>query len=149
MSSSNETAVLLCGLATTFNDGENWDFVVKVGEVEFKVCLSLLLLLFNCSVQVYKHVLGWHSEFFRGMFDSGMREANEGRVVLKEHEPPIVEHALRYCYTCKLPNMQSEILIEVYEAAHFFQMPALVVSSMHSSALFHFLLIGALQVPWH
>ncbi|KAI6234882.1 hypothetical protein M3Y99_00751900 [Aphelenchoides fujianensis] len=108
---STGTDRLLNGLAAVFNDGIHSDFVVQVGDVEFKVL---------------KLIVGIHSEVFQRMFATNMREAEENRVEIKDFSPPAIEYLLRYCYTGALEELPSPMLVEVFRAAHCYQMAELV-----------------------
>ncbi|KAI6233534.1 hypothetical protein M3Y99_00902700 [Aphelenchoides fujianensis] len=104
---------LLNGLAAVFNDGIHSDFVVQVGSVEFKVL---------------KLIVGIHSEVFQRMFATNMREAEENRVEIKDFSPQAIECLLRYCYTGTLQELSSSMLVEVFRAAHCYQMAELVAA---------------------
>ncbi|KAI6234837.1 CRE-BATH-40 protein [Aphelenchoides fujianensis] len=108
---STGTEKLLNGLAAAFNDGIHWDFVVQVGNVEFKIS---------------KLIVGIHSEVFERIFAADMREAEENRVVIKDFSPQAIEHLLRFCYATPIAALDSPMLLEVFRAAHCYQMPDLM-----------------------
>ncbi|KAI6226334.1 Speckle-type POZ protein B-like protein [Aphelenchoides fujianensis] len=94
-------------MAVTFNDPNNWDFVIKVGQEEFRIL---------------KAVVAPHSKYFERMFAMDMCEGTENRVELKDHEPKTVEIILRYCYTNTLETLEMPVLVGVYEAAQCYMM---------------------------
>ncbi|KAI6225418.1 CRE-BATH-40 protein [Aphelenchoides fujianensis] len=116
---------LMNRLAAAFNDGTNWDFVIKCGEIEFKAG-PLSSFSTHPSVQVFKFALSAQSEVFQRMFSADMREAEENRAEIKDFSPQAIECLLRFCYTTTIAPMDSPMLAEVYSAAHCYQMAELI-----------------------
>ncbi|KAI6212779.1 hypothetical protein M3Y94_00069000 [Aphelenchoides besseyi] len=98
-------------IAAMFNDHQNYDFVVKVEDKEFKIL---------------KMIVGWQSEVFQRMFVVDMREKFENQLVISNFSAEVVEQMLRFCYTGSIDKTSSELVMKVYEIAHLYQMTILM-----------------------
>ena len=52
----------------------------------------------------HKHILASRSSVFRSMFTSGLAEAVEGTVRIKDFEPSIVESMLKFLYSGRVED---------------------------------------------
>ncbi|KAI6212781.1 Speckle-type POZ protein-like isoform X2 [Aphelenchoides besseyi] len=91
---------------STFNDGEHWDFIVKVENTEFKVLKSFLKI---------------NSEVFKRMFEGDFSESKNNTVEIKEFSAPPIEHLLRFCYCGKLEATDETLIVQIYEASDKYQ----------------------------
>ena len=86
------------------------DFIIKTGTREFPV---------------HKCLLGVTSEFFRGMFESEMKERYETYWDAKGFEPGIIDAILNFLYD--VPSSITSVNVNlVVEAADFMQIPTLL-----------------------
>ncbi len=95
------------------------DFVVVVGEKEFKV---------------HRVILAAHSPVFKKMFETEMREQKEGRVVLDDATPDVIEELLTYMYTGELPNLM-ELKEERFQAADKYEITCTHLKAVCEAAL--------------
>ncbi|XP_059170038.1 kelch repeat and BTB domain-containing protein 3-like [Physella acuta] len=93
-----------------WGDKENCDFTVQIGEVSIK-CHSIILAA--CS------------PFFLGLLRSGMKEANEGRVVLQNVSASNIQLILKTLYTGE-DVLSLDNFIEIWHAVDMLQFEFLV-----------------------
>ncbi len=82
------------------------DFTLAVGGKEFKV---------------HKVILAAQSPVFRRMFETDMKEKQEGRSVIEDMSTDVAEELLTFMYTGKAPNVETEELFQLadkYEMDH-------------------------------
>ncbi len=95
------------------------DFVVVVEEKEFKV---------------HRVILAAHSPVFKKMFETEMREQKEGRVVLDDVTPDVIEELLTYMYTGELPNLM-ELKEELFQAVDKYEITCTHLKAACEAAL--------------
>eukprot|EP00882_Tetradesmus_deserticola_P005054 GHRQ01005325.1.p1 GENE.GHRQ01005325.1~~GHRQ01005325.1.p1 ORF type:complete len:483 (+),score=208.75 GHRQ01005325.1:131-1579(+) len=94
-------------LGELFYSGLNSDYVVVVeqdGEQE--------------EIKVHRMLLESRSPFFRGMLESNMAEAQQGRYVVRDMLAPVVKAVLHFIYTDQLPEDLEGPNLEVAMAQH-------------------------------
>ncbi|WIA09235.1 hypothetical protein OEZ85_008643 [Tetradesmus obliquus] len=94
-------------LGELFYSGQNSDYVIVVdqdGEQE--------------EIKVHRMLLESRSPFFRGMLESNMAEAQQGRYVVRDMLAPVVKAVLHFIYTDQLPEEHEGTNLEVAMAQH-------------------------------
>ncbi|XP_059170047.1 kelch-like protein 41 [Physella acuta] len=91
-------------------DEELFDFTVQINDVSFKC---------------YRVILGACSPFFLGLLRSGMKEANEGRVVLQDISAFIFQLILKIIYT-REDMLSLDNFIEIWHSVDMLQIGFLV-----------------------
>jgi hypothetical protein len=93
-----------------YGDEEFADFVFAVKGKPFKV---------------HKNILAEASEVFRKMFTTNMKEARNNECEIDNIEPEIFESLLRFIYTAEIPENLKEVAIELFKAAHYYEIDEL------------------------
>lgn len=106
-SSSREQIAPLVNIAY---DEKYSDFVLVVKKQEFKV---------------HRHILGARSPFFDTMFTTYMREAKDKKAIIDEVEVDTFKEFLIFVYTGQVSPAADKLAMELYEAAHRFQVDGL------------------------
>jgi BTB/POZ domain len=70
--------------------------------------------------KVHRNILAAASPVFAKLFTADMEEAQNGKCIVKDIEPKIFEHLLRFIYGGKLPEDVEPFAMELYEAAHYY-----------------------------
>eukprot|EP00879_Flechtneria_rotunda_P011184 GHRR01011682.1.p1 GENE.GHRR01011682.1~~GHRR01011682.1.p1 ORF type:complete len:514 (+),score=178.06 GHRR01011682.1:92-1633(+) len=94
-------------LAELFHSGQNSDYVIVVeheGQAE--------------EIRVHRMLLESRSPFFRGMLESNMAEAQQGRFMVRDMLAPVVKAVLYFMYTDQLPEELEGANLEVAMAQH-------------------------------
>ena len=92
------------------------DFIIKVDGKEYRA---------------HRLVLAIHSDYFHGLFSSGMKEVSEGVVELKGIKVEVFDLVFSYIYTGQLKaELSDDALSEVVEVASMLQIPDLEVQSV-------------------
>lgn len=86
------------------------DFVIVVKKQEFKV---------------HRNILGARSPFFDTMFTTNMREAKDKKAIIDEVEVDTFKEFLIFVYTGQVSPAADKLAMELYEAAHLFQVEGL------------------------
>lgn len=73
----------------------------------------------------HRVILAAGAPYFRSMFSSGMEECRKKAIEIKEIDPEVFEHTLRYIYTGQI-NISVPIAPELFTQAHMFQIASLV-----------------------
>jgi hypothetical protein len=79
----------------------------------------------NRVFNVHRAILAAASPVFSKLFTSNMKEGISRQCVIKDIEPDIFQHLLRYIYERKFPENLSEVAMKLYEAAHYYQLDQL------------------------
>ena len=92
------------------------DFIIKVDEKEYRA---------------HRLILAIHSDYFHGLFSSGMKEVSEGVVELKGIKVEVFDLVFSYIYTGQLKaELSDDALSEVVEVASMLQIADLEVQSV-------------------
>jgi BTB/POZ domain len=75
--------------------------------------------------KVHRNILAAASPVFAKMFTAGMEEAQNGKCIVKDIEPEIFEHLLRFIYGGKVPEDISAVSMKLFEAAHYYDIKQL------------------------
>ncbi|UYV64797.1 SPOPL, partial [Cordylochernes scorpioides] len=73
--------------------------------LENKLFSDVTLCVDGQEIKAHKNILSARSTVFAAMFDHGMEENLQNRVVIEDLEPQIVRGMLRYIYTGTAPNL--------------------------------------------
>lgn len=87
-----------------------WDFKFVVKGKEFKV---------------HRAILSSVSPVFEKMFTTDMKEGSEKLCHVKDFEPEIFEHLLRFIYGGELPDDIGGVAMKLYDAAHYYDIEQL------------------------
>lgn len=86
------------------------DFIYNVNGKEFKV---------------HKLILSLASPVFRSTFTCGLDETKNNSAEIKDCDPEMFDHLLKFIYKGFLPEDLSEIAFELYKLAHVYQIKSL------------------------
>ena len=103
-------------LGEMLNQNDFTDFVIKVEGKEYRA---------------HRLILAIHSDYFHGLFSSGMKEVSEGFVELKGISMEVFDLIFAYIYTGQLKrDLTDDILSEVVGLASMLQISDLEVQSV-------------------
>eukprot|EP00878_Enallax_costatus_P013058 GHUV01013644.1.p1 GENE.GHUV01013644.1~~GHUV01013644.1.p1 ORF type:complete len:476 (+),score=203.40 GHUV01013644.1:518-1945(+) len=94
-------------LAELYHSGQNSDYVIVVEQDGVEE-----------ELKVHRMLLESRSPFFRGMLESNMAEAQQGRFVVRDMLAPVVKAVLFFMYTDELPEELQGNNLEVPMAQH-------------------------------
>jgi BTB/POZ domain len=92
------------------NDPQFSDFKFIVKGKEFKV---------------HRAILASASLVFTKLFTTDMEEALNSECIVKDIEPEIFEHLLRFIYGGELPDVIGDVSMKLFEAAHYYEIEQL------------------------
>lgn len=75
--------------------------------------------------KVHKAILGARSSVFQTMFDSGMKEVQNGTMRIEDLSPDCVKTLLKYIYTATLHQEWTTVGDELVTAADKYDLPLL------------------------
>ncbi|XP_059175120.1 kelch-like protein 40b [Physella acuta] len=110
MNPPNICAPIVKCLENVWNDKMFFDFSVKITDV---------------TIECHRVILAGCSDFFRGLFRSGMREVTENCVALQDVSCDVFQLILKTIYTGE-NILNSENLFEVWRAVHQLQITFMV-----------------------
>lgn len=97
-------------LGNLLDNGNYSDFTIHAGDKEFRV---------------HKNIISLDSPVLEMMFNCGLDETklNSGSV---DCDPEIFQYILDFIYKGKFPNIKKEVVLDLYAAAHLYQIEALL-----------------------
>lgn len=75
----------------------------------------------------HRFILSCRSSVFNRMFRIGMKEVEEGKVVIEDIEPEVLEELLRFIYSSQVSPSIDTICVELFQAADKYDIEALKV----------------------
>lgn len=88
---------------------------------------DVILQCKNKEFPAHRFILSCRSSVFNRMFRAGMKENEEGRVIIEDMEPEVLEELLRFIYCTEVSTSIDEICSELFEAADRFDIEALKI----------------------
>lgn len=75
--------------------------------------------------EVHRNILAGASPVFATLFNVQMQESRSGQCIVKEIKPEIFKSLLLFIYGRKLPENLAQSAMELYEAAHYYEIESL------------------------
>ncbi len=78
-------------------------------------------------LKAHRFILSCRSSVFNRMFRSGMKENEEGRVVIEDMEPEVLEELLKFIYCSELSTLTDDLCLGLFEASDRFDVEPLKI----------------------
>jgi hypothetical protein len=98
----------------------------KLRMLSDSTCSDFTFIVKRRKFRVSKFELAAASPVFARMFSSAMKEAKTNEAKIDSIDPNIFEHLLRFIYGGKLPENLSEIAVDLFKAAHYYEIKGLM-----------------------
>ncbi|XP_044584820.1 kelch-like protein 38 [Cotesia glomerata] len=83
---------------------------------------DVTIIVDETKIPAHKVVLAAQSEVFAKMLQSEMKEAKDGEINIKDHDPEIILEMLHYCYRgATKARYNIEIALQMLEVANYYQ----------------------------
>ena len=106
------------------------DTAQQVDCKEFLMSDYLSDVVIECKGKQYpahRFLLSCRSSVFNRMFRVRMKEVNEGRVVIEDMEPEVLEELLQFMYSGQVSAKVGDICVELFQAADKYDIEPLKV----------------------
>lgn len=89
--------------------------------LENQLYSDFLIVVKRKKFKVHRAILASQSPVFKTMFDGCMQESIQNQSKVDHVKPEIFAHLLSFIYSEKIPENLEDVAMELYEAAHYYQ----------------------------